>query len=379
LRADKRSVIRFFVVYFGSLAVLFVLIGGLYYQNEKERLERQKQDEMTEFAKSVENQLGELHFSKLLGKPISRKGYGLGLYDIDGEVVSSKDISAKPPLKKAFYKEGDDYYYVLALDRYFLGVAFVALKSAVPSMDGVFAAIFGVGFGALTFMGFVAVYLARLMIRPLVSAIESVDAFVKDSAHELATPIMTVSMALSALRAKADPSLETIVKRMEVGVKNLQIIYDELAMSGFYEFSKQMSESVDMAALAAERVEYFGALFEYKNITIHQKLTSAPLKIERAKAARVIDNILSNAIKYTKNGGNVYVEATNGFFGVRDDGYGIEESKLPIIFDRYARASTKAGGFGIGLATVKKICDEYSVKIEVKSEKNRGSEFVFKW
>lgn len=379
MRADKSSIVRFFVAYFGSLAFLFVVIGGLYYSSETAKEEARDEKEMAEFAKKIEKELGDRHFAKTASKPIGRDGYGVALYDIDGELVAKKAFGEKPPLKNNFYKLKNRNVYVHALGRYFLGVAFIAVESKRGGYDETLLKTIAVGIGALIFMGFVAIYLAKLAALPMAEAMRSLDDFVKDAAHELSTPIMSVSTALDVLRQKGDPSIEVALKRAEIGVRNLQIVYGELAMSCFYERLQEEPQIVDMKTLVAERLEYFAPMFEYKNITVSKELKNAPLKIERAKAERVIDNILSNAVKYTKKGGFVEVYSKEGLFGVKDDGYGIDETKLTAIFDRYARASTQAGGFGIGLSTVKKICDEYGVKIEVKSKKNEGSEFVFRW
>ncbi len=379
MKADKKSIVRFFAVYFGSLALLFCVIGGLYYQNELQRQSGVKHDEMSKYAKELQAKLGELHFARPPQIIVDSGGYGVGLYDADKVAVAVKDAPASLPQKIGFFEEGGRLYYVLKTDRYFLGVAYLLVKSEPINASGVLRNIFLVGFFALLFMAAVAFYLAKLMIRPLTDSIEAINAFIKDSTHELGTPIMTVSAALESIKQNHKTEELQSVKRLEIGVKTLKIIYDELVMSCFYEFSKQEAQKIEMKELARERIEYFAPLFEYKNIQVHLLLEDAGLRIEAAKASRVVDNILSNAVKYTKNGGNVWISLKDGEFCVKDDGYGIDAGSLASIFDRYARASTKAGGFGIGLATVKKICDEYGIKIEVKSQKNSGSEFIFRW
>ena len=67
------------------------------------------------------------------------------------------------------------------------------------------------------------------------------------------------------------------------------------------------------------------------------------------------------------------------YFSISDEGVGIAPEKLKDIFKLYERSSTQAGGFGIGLSIVQKICDEYKINVQVESEVDKGSCFILKW
>ena len=93
-------------------------------------------------------------------------------------------------------------------------------------------------------------------------------------------------------------------------------------------------------------------------------------------------NLIDNAIKYS--GEEVLIEVTISKTGnltivsIKDNGYGIPEDQLPIIFEKYSRAHTehtKINGFGIGLNYVKTIVEKHKGKVEVKSQPGQGSEF----
>ncbi len=64
---------------------------------------------------------------------------------------------------------------------------------------------------------------------------------------------------------------------------------------------------------------------------------------------------------------------------IEDTGIGIDEEKIPYIFDRYLRFNSSEGGFGIGLSIVKKIMDEYAMHIEVDSTLGRGTRMILTW
>jgi signal transduction histidine kinase len=100
---------------------------------------------------------------------------------------------------------------------------------------------------------------------------------------------------------------------------------------------------------------------------------------------QVIDNLLTNAIKYSPNGGVItvggrYTETSVNFF-VRDEGAGIAESEQSRIFDRFYRIdgnlTTKTKGTGLGLYLVKAIIEAHHGDINVKSTNNQGSTFYF--
>ena len=98
--------------------------------------------------------------------------------------------------------------------------------------------------------------------------------------------------------------------------------------------------------------------------------------------AQVVIDLLSNAVKYSKKGGVIQVELHEKdgyvFFSVKDNGIGMDEKTKNKIFDRYFQgdSSRKTDGNGLGLAIVQKIVDLCGGKIDVGSEKDKGSFFL---
>ena len=93
----------------------------------------------------------------------------------------------------------------------------------------------------------------------------------------------------------------------------------------------------------------------------------------------MIDNLISNAIKYNKRSGIVGIKLKQNELVIWDAGIGIKEDKIPFIFDRYSRFNNSEGGFGIGLSIVKTILDEYHISIEVESKEGEGTRMVLTW
>ncbi|GAA7232208.1 hypothetical protein HpCK35_14160 [Helicobacter pylori] len=111
-----------------------------------------------------------------------------------------------------------------------------------------------------------------------------------------------------------------------------------------------------------------------KKITLKLDLNQANIFASKNQISKLIDNLISNAIKYNKKGGVIYIISKAIFLGVADTGCGISKSNLNHIFERYTRFNKEQGGFGIGLFWLK-ICDDNGIKITCKSVENQGSIF----
>lgn len=104
------------------------------------------------------------------------------------------------------------------------------------------------------------------------------------------------------------------------------------------------------------------------------------------KIERIIYNLLSNSIKYSKPGGSIFVNITNGeeyvTITVEDTGIGIEKDKLDIIFERFRRIDTsftrKNEGSGIGLSIVKSLVEMHNGTISAESEYGVGTKFTIR-
>jgi signal transduction histidine kinase len=121
-------------------------------------------------------------------------------------------------------------------------------------------------------------------------------------------------------------------------------------------------------------------LLEAKEIKVTQNIEDDIfVDFSRLELSRIIDNTLSNAIKYSKNQTiitiNLYKKDRQIYLQICDEGKGIKEKEK--IFERYYRGDKISGGFGIGLSIVKNICDKNGVKIELESTLKKGSSFTF--
>lgn len=235
----------------------------------------------------------------------------------------------------------------------------------------------------LIISGIVGFFLVRVSLKPLNQKIEELNLFIKDTTHEINTPLSVLQMSVdridkSKLEEKDIKKFNSII----VASRTLESIYHSLIYTSFGRLENKIEE-IELSNLIKERLNYFEMLFAQKNISISSSLQEVMLEANAKSISLVIDNLLSNAYKYTPKNGSVqiktYREGEMNYLSIKDNGYGIAPKDLEHIYKRFTRFDSSKGGFGLGLSIVKKICDEFKISIECKSELKKGSEFILQW
>ncbi len=205
--------------------------------------------------------------------------------------------------------------------------------------------------------------------------------------HEFRTPITLMLLPLDRLLDL--PELEPHRPRllaMEVNARKLLRLVDgilELAASHEGRLRLKL-ERVDVAAIARQSLQAYGPAAQELKLVLTLETPESALVFGNLEAiGRILDNLLSNALKYTRAGGAVQVQVQNlgdtVQLSVRDTGIGIGPADLERIFGRFERAGDPvapgATGTGIGLALVKELCEWHGGAVAVVSEPGKGSIF----
>jgi signal transduction histidine kinase len=143
----------------------------------------------------------------------------------------------------------------------------------------------------------------------------------------------------------------------------------------------------DLVAMAQRVAEAHQQTVSVLDLRLETMLTTMQVSGDEARIERVIDNLITNAIKYSPDGGEVAVSLAQemrdeqqwAVLVVRDQGLGIPESELPHIFEPFRRASNVSGnisGTGLGLASVRQIIEQHGGTISVSSQERSGTTFV---
>ena len=258
-----------------------------------------------------------------------------------------------------------------------LGVYYIAIKENLfyeqiskLKMNIVF--IFLLIYSFIAIIGF---YLAKLFLKPIKDERIKLNNFIKDTTHELNTPISAILMSTETTNLN-----EKQIQRIRLSAKRISEIYEDLT----YVFlqnkqNKNTLEIVDLKNLIIEQLEYFTPLASKKSIDIKLQLEQFEYKINKDDFIRLFNNLISNAIKYNKIAGTIEITLKNNELIIKDTGIGISKDKLKDIYKRYYRATNEQGGFGIGLSIVNQICNNYNIKIEVNSQLKQGTIFTLKF
>lgn len=199
------------------------------------------------------------------------------------------------------------------------------------------------------------------------------DKFIKDSAHELNTPIAVLMTSASTL--KEGRNSEKMLKYIVSSAKQISQLYNDMHYSAFSEQDVFLDVNIDFAELIKESVEFFQDIAITKGIKINEELESCEIFMDKTKTQKIVNNLISNAIKYSNKDSKIMVRVKNTVFSVEDFGIGIDENEQKEIFKRYKRGKNFEGGFGIGLDIVSGVCKEYDLKLSLQSKLNEGSTF----
>lgn len=216
------------------------------------------------------------------------------------------------------------------------------------------------------------------------------DAFLAVLTHDMRTPLTSIKGYASILRDR-EVTREQQLHIAKVIVRSqetlLEIVNNILEIEKLESGTPVLLErsKYDLALQVKSVAESVEALALEKDIHLHHAEVPSPVMVtaDEKKIERVLMNLISNAIKYTPEGGSVCIDTrVNGphaIVEVSDTGYGIPEEELPHIFDRFRRVKGHrhiAVGTGLGLAIVKSLVDAHNGEIEVTSTEGEGSRFV---
>ncbi|MDA1278255.1 MAG: HAMP domain-containing sensor histidine kinase, partial [Verrucomicrobia bacterium] len=211
--------------------------------------------------------------------------------------------------------------------------------------------------------------------------------FIQTVSHEIKSPLMAVLMGADYLMARGtnfDPEQRETLQTIDQGAQRLQeLVADLLDLVNFESGHVSLDfELCDLGALASRVIRGFRKL---PNIDISLEISESlkPFRFDHRKIHRVLENLVSNAIKYSEGAASVKVVITRDEDQVRiavsDHGIGIPSEHIPYIWDKFYRVNSpntpRTSGTGLGLALTKQIVTMHRGRVEVQSEVNRGSTF----
>lgn len=214
----------------------------------------------------------------------------------------------------------------------------------------------------------------------------SKNEFISNITHEMNTPLTSIRGYAELLasgmmnKEQQDAAYKTILKQSERLTNLIACIinYNEI------DNSDVPACDVNLSKLAKEMLAVVKPEADKRKVTLIDDISdNVIVQSTHERMSEMVGNLIRNAIRYNKEGGSVKVTLNIDRFEVSDTGIGISEENLGKVFSRFFTVdkshSGKNGGFGLGLAMVKKICQREGWIISVKSKEGVGSTFTVKF
>jgi signal transduction histidine kinase len=219
----------------------------------------------------------------------------------------------------------------------------------------------------------------------LEQALQREKQFTSDASHELRTPLAVLRGTLEVLirKPRSAEEYEAKVKTALVSIDRMSAMLDQLLALARVENGKNLvKEELELITFLEELADKITE--EQAHPIQFQSLVGVPIYVATHEKSleMILQNLLENAVKYSKNGGEVFLRVgkeKEAFIEVVDTGTGIASEYLEQIFDPFFRVQEALDhgipGTGLGLAIVKKLAQESSIRLSVSSEKGKGSTF----
>lgn len=220
--------------------------------------------------------------------------------------------------------------------------------------------------------------------------------FVANVSHELRTPLTTIRSYVEALQEGADEDIQTRRRFIDVirqeAERMIRLVTELLELSKLDAKSLKWNfQVIDLNELVEDVYDRFQVQLANHNITSELKLMRAPIKVrvDVDRIDQVLNNLLSNALKYSVTDGKIVVDSSIVWheerqyaqISVADTGMGIPATDVSQVFDRFFRVdkarSRERGGTGLGLSITKQIIKAHGGEIQIRSKVDKGTTVIF--
>jgi signal transduction histidine kinase len=216
--------------------------------------------------------------------------------------------------------------------------------------------------------------LSSHLLAPQASIDTNLSELINEVVHELNLPLSTITANTSLLKKQIEDvkSLKRI-ERIEASSFRLERLYKELVYGIKKELHPIAKERVELEQLLQERVDIFEA---FERNPFELQLQACAVYVDKIGFEKMIDNLLINAMKYSPKTKPIRLTLKEKTLVIADEGMGIDETQLIRVFERYYQGDKQQDGEGIGLALVKAYCDGEGIRIQVHSQKEKGTKII---
>ncbi len=379
MKNSNLSIILFSFLFSLSISIIFSILSYFYIQETIESTEAKEKHEIACYANKITYQTKSIEeLKKKTFGTVESFLYKMAIIDRNLNVLYSTfeknpyyDISRKTYI--------DDNHIFYNDNKYFsdVGEVRVVLQKNLD-YDVIKNKIIMLSIGGLFFFLICFFILYFIISKLFINISEALDRFFRNAIHEIRTPLGVLQINLEFLENTLKDSMA--LKRAQGGLNNLTSVYESIEFCIKHKKVSFPKENIDISHFLKARIDFFKVLADIKGIKLDTSIKeNIFMHISRTEIQRLIDNNLSNALKYSKENTTIEIQLMlnkNDIILVFTN----EGQKIPNfnkLFQQFYRGDNINSGFGLGLDIMMHICTQYNIEIGVKSEKGKNS-FLYK-
>ena len=306
--------------------------------------------------------------------------YQSAIYKKDFTPIYTEIKEPLPSYMTGYFRDASYRYLITKLPekKYFLAT-YLVTKTKI-SFASVFLESSVIAFGIVFLILLLSFYFLNSFSKPFKRVNEKLDDFIKESMHEINTPLSIISVNVDLFDSIYGKN--KYFNRVKSATKSLATIYNDMDYLIKKDRLEYPNEEIKLKQFLEEKISYFELICQLKNIHLcfDSNIDEVILLFNRTKLERIVDNTLSNAIKFSSKQSKIEIRLycdtdKNVILSFQDYGKGIENPHK--ILDRYYRENEYKNGFGIGMSIVKSIIDEAEIELDIESTLGKGSIFTY--
>ncbi|HIP62259.1 MAG TPA: HAMP domain-containing histidine kinase, partial [Sulfurovum sp.] len=317
---QKRTHLRkFLYLYFASAFFLISIIGILYYQKESREIRWGCDMELQTISYRV--------FHDLQNDMFDAEKYTLkvGLFDDEQKVIFSNLDPIDLQFDQKLYESNGNAMSTNKLNKTINGSRYIIVQNPKGrhNMLNMQLAIALTVLVASVFIVIIGYFMSRILLKPYEDEIAHIDQFIKDSTHELNTPITALMMSVSALKKKGIKE-KKLLNHISASSKLIYETFSSLSFAAFHDISEKEITTFDLQEPLLESCNFFKEIGLSKGISIHSHTEPLMIQMDKDSLKKLINNVISNAIKYGNTNSQISVNLTGSILSIADEGIGIK-------------------------------------------------------
>jgi len=318
-KLTKKSFYSFLTLYLLSSFTLLLSSSYWFYSAQISTQENTNYYRMNHIADVVS---ADVIYAHMMGKEFTLKEFPhakVGLYDAEHRLKFGTEIK-EVDFSREFYIQGESSILISQATHSHLNINFVVVESKeyLQTLSKIKQEILYVTLFIALLIMLISVFLSYIFLQPIKEKMLEIENFVKDTTHELKTPITALMMSTSRAKSKKEYD-EKIIQNISISTKQLYDIYSSLTYLSFDHKSEE-AQRLAFEDVIQSSIEYFDELLERKNIYLLVDTKECFVTMAPTKAKMLFNNLLSNAIKYSLPNKRVWITTTENSFTIRDEG-----------------------------------------------------------